>query len=410
MPEFPGFIGASHTLWSPNADAERTINLYPEILMAPGAQGQSRVALYGTPGVRPWLQLAGGPIRALYYQDNSGGYAIAGDRLYEFYPNGTSTYRGQVRDDGRPASLCCNGVGGQLFITSGGYGYIFNYNVNTLTTLTGTVAGFPVPNYSTPYTPRGVLMGAYCDGYFLVLRDQANQFQISSLMDGTAWDALDFAAVSTASDDLVAMAVDHREVWLFGSKVTTVWYDSGNAGFPFQPISGTHIEHGIKAPWSVVRLDNSLFWLGADERGSGIVWRAQGYTPQRVSTHAVEHALAECDRIDNAIAWAYQDRGHSFYVLYLPNWETTWVYDVATQRWHERAHWDPELMRWFPHVGRCYCYAWGHHLVGDRQSSTIYEMDQNFLEDKLVLVEESVTTPVTANMQIAVPAGGLGVG
>lgn len=386
MPEFPGFVGATHTLWSVNADAERTINLYAELLQAPGAQGKSRMALYGTPGIRPFLQVGGGPIRALFWQDNTGGFLIAGPRLYEFYRNGTVTYRGLVRDDGRPASLSANGIGGQLFIVSGGYGYIFNYQTNILTTLTGTVVGFPVPDYSTPYTPRGVLMGAYCDGYFLALVDQSNQFQISGLMDGLTWDALDFAAVSTASDELRALAVDHREVWLFGSKVTTVWYDSGNAGFPFQPISGTHIEHGIIAPWSVQRLDNTLFWLGGDERGSGIVWRAQGYTPMRISTHAVEQALATADRIDNSMAWAYQDRGHSFYVLYVPTLDTTWVYDVATQQWHERAHWDSRLMRWVPHVGRCYCYAWGQHLIGDRQSSTVYVLDQDQLTDDLVMM------------------------
>lgn len=386
MPEFPGFIGASHELWSPNADAERTINLYPEILVAPGAQGKSRMALYGTPGVKPFAQLGGGPIRAIFYQDDQL-FAIAGPRLYELTRNGGLIYRGAVRDDGRPASISSNGpAGGQLFITSGGYGYIFNFNVNTLTTLTGTVPGFPVPDYSTPYTPRGVLMGAFCDGYFIALIDQSIMFQISSLEDGTEWDALDFAAVSASSDEIKALAVDHRELWLFGSKTTSVWYDSGNAGFPFQPISGAHIEHGIIAPWSVTRLDNTLFWVGGDERGAGIVWRAQGYTPQRVSTHAVEHALAECERMDNAIAWAYQERGHSFYVLYLPNWDTTWVYDVATQQWHERAHWDPTLMRWIPHVGRCYAYGWRKHLVGDRQSPTIYEMDQNTLEDELILL------------------------
>lgn len=380
-------MSASHTLWSPTADSERTINLYPEALSAPGAQGISRMALYGTPGVRPHIQVGGGPIRALYWQDSAGGYLIAGQRFYEFYPNGSVTYRGQVVDDGQPASLVSNGSEGhQLFIVSGGYGYLFDYNSNTFTTLTGTVPAFPVPDYSTPYTPRGVRMGAYCDGYFLVLLDGWNRFQLSGLMDGTTWDGLDVASVSTATDQLVAMAVDHREVWLFGSQHITIWYDSGNASFPFQPISGTHIEQGCRAPWSVVRLDNSLFWVGGDERGAGIVWRAQGYTPTRVSTHAVEHVLASCDRIDNIISWAYQERGHSFYVMYLPNWDTTWVYDVATQQWHERAHWDSRLMRWIPHVGRCYCYAWGKHLVGDRQSPTVYVMDQDYLEDTLVVL------------------------
>jgi hypothetical protein len=104
----------------------------------------------------------------------------------------------------------------------------------------------------------------------------------------------------------------------------------------------------------------------------------------------VEFALNQFPRVDDAIAWAYQDEGHSFYVLLLPtppprdafgvDW-TTWVYDVATGVWHERALWDDTRLRWLPHYGRCHAYAIGKHLIGDRASGVIYEYSLQLRED-----------------------------
>jgi hypothetical protein len=35
--------------------------------------------------------------------------------------------------------------------------------------------------------------------------------------------------------------------------------------------------------------------------------------------------------------------------------------------------WVPAQRRNYPYLGRCHVYAFGKHLVGDRQSGTIYE-------------------------------------
>jgi hypothetical protein len=69
----------------------------------------------------------------------------------------------------------------------------------------------------------------------------------------------------------------------------------------------------------------------------GIVYRANGYTAQRISTHAVEWQIQQYGNLSDAIAYTYQQDGHSFYVLIFPSANTTWVFDVATSLWHERA-------------------------------------------------------------------------
>jgi len=230
-------------------------------------------------------------------------------------------------------------------------------------------------------------MGAYADGYFIALEESTRNFFLSSLNNGLEWDALDVAQLSSSSNNVQAITVEHRELWLVGGQTTEVWYNSGDPDFPFQPIQGVFIHHGILAPWSIIGADNTLFWLGSDKLGARTVYRMQGYTPLRVSTHPIEYLLGKSAEPERTIGFSYQDEGHTFLVFYVPDLDTTLVYDLATQLWHERAQWDYVRARWRPHVARCHCYAFGKHLVGDRQGPTIYDYSLEYLDDELVLDE-----------------------
>lgn len=367
---YPGFINGDGRVRSPNVDVERTVNLFPE--MADAGTPKVRANLYGTPGLSPFAYLLSGPVRALFGQDGRC-FAVGGAGFYEIFPQRTVTQRGLVVSDGRPATISSNGTNGhQLLVTSGGHGYIFDLTANTFTEITDD--GFPTP----------VAMGLFVDTYFLVLKSGSNQFNWSSPLDGTTWNALDVAQTSLSSDQKKAIAVSHRSVFVLGEKYTEVWVDTGGSS-TFQPQPGTFIEHGIEAPFSCIVIDNTLIWLGRDEGGSGVVWKLNGYTPQRVSTHAVEYALSQATSLEPSIAYYYQEDGHSFYVLYVPSLPTTWVYDVATNLWHERALWNPKTEQYEPHLSRCHCYAFNRNLVGDRQSRTVYHMSLNYLDDTVVI-------------------------
>jgi Phage stabilisation protein len=180
-------------------------------------------------------------------------------------------------------------------------------------------------------------------------------------------------------DNLVSLIVDHREVWLFGTQSVEVWYDAGLEGFPLARIQGAVNELGCAATFSVAKLDNSLFWLGSDARGQGIVYRANGYSGQRISTHAVEYAIQSYDVISDAVAFTYQQDGHSFYVLTFPTAEKTWVYDVATQAWHERAGFaNGKFIR---HRANCQMFFNNTNVVGDYQNNKIYAYDLDVYAD-----------------------------
>lgn len=375
MAVLPGVCGGLGTVQSPNVNAERSVNWMP--FQAPGAP-KATPWMPPTPCVKPFVVLDNGPIRALFAQDGRC-FAIGGTSLYEIFPNQTSVLRGTTALDGRPATISSNGTNGhQLFITSGGFGFIYDLTANTVVPVPDTDLQLPIE------------MGWFSDGYFGALKRDTNQFQISDLMDGLVWDALDVFQISTTSDKVVAQVVNNRELYTIGSRHTSVWQDTGDSTI-FTPIQGVSIEMGCAAPYSTVVADNQVLFLGQNPQGARMVYSFQGYQHKRVSNDAVEFRLREYPRVSDAIAWTYQEAGHTFYVLYLPvpptsrYGHTTFVYDLATETWHERGLWDAFTAEFVPEVGRCHCYAFERNLVGARNNAAIYEQSMAFTVDELVL-------------------------
>ncbi len=363
------FIGPSNTEAAITAAPDRTINMYEE-LVDPGFSGKGKTWLRAAPGLSIYSSLGGPGIEvSCLFSQNDRTFAVAGDTCYEIYEDGTPVNYGTVATDPRvPVTMCSNGsAGGQIFITSGLNGYIFNLNTNTLT----LIADIDFPQGEA-------VMSEFMDGYFLVAIAESRAFQISALEDGTSWDALDIAERSEASDDLRAIKRSHREIWVLGELTGEVWYDSGDPLFPFAPVQGVFIEIGCWSAFSVQRIGNTVMWLGANDSGMGMVWIADGYTPKRVSTFNIEDML-QVDLPTFYRSWVYQERGHEFYVLKpLDRVDTTPVFDLTMGRWDERGLLDPtsideDTLRWFPNRPVSHCFAYNKHLVGDGLTGTIYE-------------------------------------
>jgi hypothetical protein len=166
---------------------------------------------------------------------------------------------------------------------------------------------------------------------------------------------------------------------VFGNDSVEVWYNAGTLDFPLTRIQGAFNELGCLSAFSIAKLDNALFWLGQDTRGYGIVYRANGYTGTRISTHAIEFAIQQYGDVSDAIAYTYQQEGHAFYVLTFPSANATWVFDVATNAWHERAGLENgEFVR---HRSNCQMTFNSETIVGDFQNGNIYAFDLNVFAD-----------------------------
>lgn len=362
------FVGPSYQARSLNVDAQRTLNCFVEM---DNASPRAPVALYGTPGLRKVATLATGGCRGAISEK---GYAwiVAGNTVYRVDSSYTVTTAGTIGTSGGQVGMASNGS--EILIVDGSKGYLVNTTAATIAQITDSDF------------PNGVKRAAYQDGYFIVTGDGTQKFYISGLLAGSTWDGLDFASAEGAPDNTVGVISDHRELWLFGDTSAEIWVNTGNADFPFERSGNTFVEHGCAAAGSIAKLDNTVMWLGADDRGSGIVWRAQGYTPTRISTHAVEKAIAGYSTISDAQAFTYTQEGHGFYVLNFPTANATWVYDVATQLWHERAWMQPsngDLFRW---RANCHVMLGTKNIVGDWEDGRLYVLDMDHFKDDTDLI------------------------
>jgi len=352
-------LGSSYVARSVNAADARMVKMFPEIV--PEA-GKEPAFLNRAPGLRLVQTVGDGPVRGLWQFDGNA-YVVSGSYLYKLDEAWTVTRLGLVSGTG-PVSMADNGT--QLFVACNPEGFIYNSK-------TGVFARITDPDY-----PGAVAVG-YLVGYFVFNEPNSQRVWITSLLDGLSVDPLDFASAEGSPDGLVSIIIDHREAWLFGTNSVEVWYNSGNVDFPLQRIQGAFNEIGCAAPYSVAKIDNGIFWLGADARGRGIVYRANGYTGQRISTHAVEWQIQQYGNLSDAIGYTYQQDGHSFYVLVFPNANTTWVYDVATQAWHERAGFTNG--RFTRHRSNCQMAFNNEVVVGDFQNGNIYAFDLDVYSD-----------------------------
>jgi hypothetical protein len=361
MPRF-GLIGGAYRSASVSADAQMTMNLYVESIES--GQGKSQAALYRSPGLLALYALGNAGLRGNGLITAQGRtFAAAGSQFIELLaptagpPN--FTVRGAIPNDGNPVYTAASQT--QIVIVSVGSMYVFTLATNVLA---------PVLPFSSG-TGQGLLgipaQVRYADGFFFSLMANSNQIQESNPGDGSTWQGVAQTTVSVFTGNASAIFENQRLLWVFGTNATQPYFDSGNFPFAYDVIQGAKIEQGIAAPASPVKADNSIFWMGQDERGQGIFWRANGYTPQRVSTHAMEYEWGTYTTIADLVTFSYQEQGHTFVVLNFPTAQKTWVYDTATGEWHQRGFWNAATAQFRMHRAFCHTFNFGLHLVGDPQ-------------------------------------------
>jgi len=245
----------------------------------------------------------------------------------------------------------------------------------------------PINLVTDPAFP-GASSVAYVGGYFAFSAlGNTSEWFISRLLDPTVFDALDFA-FSDALPNVIRRVISHRgQLWTIGEGGFQIWYQSGDADFPFRPAAGGVITQGTNSPMSVCRADQSVWWVGID----GLVYRSDGYTPRRVSTHAVE-AIIGADVV-GLYAMTHPYRGHWFYCLTTES-NRTLVYDVATAVWHERSTSTDGVGPWKTTVSAVDNNS--VHLFGDRSTGVLYVIARQAADAGVVVIRQATLPPLWA--------------
>lgn len=337
------------------ASAQRCTNLFAE--KTPQDE-EFPTTYYPTPGMRLLSQSTHNRWRGLYVTTTNKLYGVVEQSFVRVNADFSLTELGKIASNLGPIYMLDNG--------------------DTLVLVDGTAAGYKmeldteaVASITDPafYGSNRIDL---VDGYFIFNRPDTRQFYIS-LINQVAFDPLDFASKSGSPDKLMAAVATRRNVFLFGEQTTEIWTNTGGSGFTFSRMSGAFIQFGCVAASSLAQADGSIYWLSRSPQGECMVLRTMNYDRERISTFAIENEFQTYERVDDAISYIQQMSGHIWYVITFPTANKTWVFDAATNEWHERAYLNEDGSE-SRHRANCHACWNGKHIIGDYQNGNLYEL------------------------------------
>jgi hypothetical protein len=384
--KFNGLIGQAYSLPDVTIDCQRMVNLYIEAIESGMGKDEAVAYLRGTPGLEKLFEIGSGECRLLHFDGLSkddGAYfqkdrlfMVSGSELIRFSYDPVSgwdyvVFTGLNTSSG-PVSAASADIdyGVTVFVDGSDDNYVYHKTTTTAEAFTTFAA-----HAGTAFTSvERATQVEWVDGYFVFIVQDTNEYHVSE------WNSLDVSALSFAAaegnaDSIVAIISNQRDLWLLNKRTVEIHANTGNSDFPFERVQGGFIENGCLAPFSVAKISGTVLWLGRDASGQGIINAAGGPQHVRVSTNAIERAISSYESPEDATAYTYQDAGHQFYVISFA--EATWVYDLTTKMWHERASFsDGAFGR-----QRAQCHAFfpplGIHLVGDFENGKLYKYNDD---------------------------------
>ena len=330
-------------------------------------------------------------------------YAIVGITNFLTFTGGTSSSTtlslpgtlpaGLIMSPGATVSSSTNDIPFGTYISS------INYNVPSITLSTAATATNASETITLTVAPFGrmtdpALVPAdrliFIEGWILANQANSRTFICSGPTPYTqTFPGAFFALKDSSTDNLVTMMEMNREAWFIGERIAEVWYNNSgqNANFPFSRVPGVGPQVGCSAKHSIARLATSLIWLAKNEQGENVVIRTEQYAWSRISNHAIETAISSYPLVSDAIGFAYEEAGHTFYQLTFPTADVTWVYDMTASTqlgkpcWHQRASFDPVAGQYHRDRANCFMNLQNLRLVGDYTSGQIHQMSRSVYTD-----------------------------
>lgn len=206
----------------------------------------------------------------------------------------------------------------QIGIVDGSKIYIYDYSISQIIT--------PVIDFTPIYLD-------YQDGRFIAT-DNAGQWHLSDINDGTAWPPLLRQELQTKADILRAAVVLDRQLWIIGTKAAEVWYDQGLALFPYQRDNSVSIDYGAISQGSISTGFGMLIWLAKNEKSGITIVYTTGGKPRELSPEGLDFVLSELKNPEDSSGFLFQQDGHIFYQLAFNKDNLSFVYDFTSKMFY----------------------------------------------------------------------------
>jgi len=297
-------------------------------------------------------------------------YFVNGNSLISLSASGGVTNHGTIEGSAR-VSLANNGQY-LVIVVPGGKSYAFNNQSSTLAQITDV--DFRTSDYVV-----------FKDGFFVFAATDGTVFFNSSLNDPFSYDALEFGSAEINPDKIVALHVNHNELFVPGAETIELFDNVAGAGFPFQRINGANIQKGVHARFSLVEFDNTFCFAGGGLNELTAIWKVTGSSSvTKLSTDAIDTEIQKFTRgeIEDAFALTFSRRGQ-FFALFTFESERipskTFVYNATSSALAGGAIWFELQTGLNDNRFRIQSIvsAYGKLLVGDQSTGIIGEFDDN---------------------------------
>lgn len=370
-----------------SVDAEESINLYPNILET--KEAKSNIILAPTPG-RSVLQICSTPNHRGCAQNIERFFFVSYNILYEMLADNSLVQRGVISTSFSGTVSMAFNIG-QLMIVDGTPtgGFILDLATNVFTQITA------------PAFQGGVTV-SFIDGYFIINRPNTGYNQISAINDGLTWEPFAISSAEASPDNLTAIVVLNKQVYLLGQTTIEVLQNTGGTGeinsYPLERIQGAFIQCGTNSPFSAVQVQDTIIFLGYDKDGTNVIWAIENYKIVRVSNQAIECYLSQYD-LTNATAFSSQYDGHYFVQFNIPNSPKSIVYDLATKMFHYRSRWNPVTAMYERDRANFHAFVFDKHITLDYANGNIYSESLSTYSDDTFIIKRVRTFPyITKDM------------
>ena len=339
--------GTTHQSRSSALSNQLTQNWYLKVPDNPAARGN--LVLMPWPGLALFGSAAGDNRGMLEHRNTL--YKVTGATLYKVDTAGNHVSLGTIPG---PDRCILEGIGSNVVVVSAGRA--FQYDGSTVTEITD-------PDLESPRSCAHLNNQMIYDG-------ASARFGVSDVGDATSINGLNYASAESEPDALVRVFTHSQFLYLLGERSIETWYNSGVGNPPFDRIEQGIMQIGLQALHSVAFNDDAWYFLADDNH----VYRVAGLSRTRVTDDSTHLRISGYDVATDAIGMCMDLDGQRFYELTFPDADETLLYS-------ENGGWTTLSSDGGRHFADSYAYFNRRHLVADRRSGQIYELDFNTYTD-----------------------------
>jgi len=300
-------------------------------------------ALYRTVGKNPAIMIA-----------------VCNGAVYRVNSNGTVTaFTGSTLTAGNP---CCFTEDVNFVYVAHGDA-IAKLDVIALTVVLLTGGNAPTLVTQIAFTDNFLVCNGQIGGGGVAGDLNYSDDNLNGYIAADSWEVFNNEALG---DSCTAVAVQWQELFCFGPESVEVSYDDGES--PFARLSGGVSPYGIMAPFSLLNVDNTLYFLSRVDGAIRLV-RLEGRRPV-LASEQYDRQLQGLTTLSSGRAFLAVVDGKPFYCIGFGGADNvTYVFNLRTRTWSQWGLWNGATYDQF--AGQCSAY-WPEQnkfLIGDRRTN-----------------------------------------